>query len=164
MEAKNSIRSLLQTSVKKLSGRDLISEDSEAFIQKPMVRHRQQMESIPNTYTHNNVTVEVGTVHSVKGETHSATLYMETYFHQDGRGVSAKSYESQRLIEELAGVPITTDCGKRKKESARVMYVGFSRPTHLLCFAAHKDRIATQVQRLRSNGWVVIDDLIQQIN
>jgi len=27
-----------------------------------------------------------------------------------------------------------------KKQSLKMVYVGFSRPTHFLCFAVHKDR------------------------
>ena len=82
-----------------------------------------------------DIKVHVGTIHSAKGETHTATLYLESYYHNDG----GKSYESQRLKDQFKGVPLSPRAGKRVKQSARMVYVGFSRPTHLLCFAVHKD-------------------------
>jgi hypothetical protein len=84
--------------------------------------------------------IAVQTVHSVKGETHTATLYLETYYHRDGHGVNAKSYESHRLVEQFKGTQLTGNEKDRVKKSARMVYVGFSRPTHLLCFAVHKKR------------------------
>lgn len=97
--------------------------------------------------------VEVGTVHSVKGETHTATLYLESYYYQDGRGKNAKSYESQRLKEQFARTPICDSANDRTKQSARVVYVGFSRPTHLLCFAVHTNRFDENV--FRNGGWEI---------
>ena len=66
------------------------------------------------------IEVQVGTIHSIKGETHTATLYLESYYQQDGRGKNAKSYESQRLKEQFAGQSISDNAGKRKKQSARM--------------------------------------------
>ena len=93
-----------------------------------------------NLCIYEGVKIQIETVHAVKGETHTATLYLETYFHQDGQGEDARSYESQRLIEQLKANPLNGQEGDRVKQSARMVYVGFSRPTHLLCFAVHKDR------------------------
>ena len=39
--------------------------------------------------------IEIATVHAVKGETHAATLYLETFFN--------KYYESERLKEQFKG-------------------------------------------------------------
>lgn len=65
---------------------------------------------------------------------------METYYYQDGKGENAKSYESQRLIEQIKGNKIEKDMKDRAKQSAKMAYVGLSRPKHLLCLAIHKDR------------------------
>lgn len=89
----------------------------------------------------NGIVVDIGTVHSIKGETHLATLYMETYYYCDGSGENAKSYEAQRLKRQFEGNKLRASDGVRVKQSARMVYVGFSRPTHLLCFAVHKDRV-----------------------
>ncbi|MBL7186693.1 MAG: ATP-dependent helicase [Phycisphaerae bacterium] len=100
------------------------------------------------------IEVHVGTVHSVKGETHTATLYMESYYMKDGRGPKAKSFESQRLKDQFDGKCLPDAAGDRTKQSARMVYVGFSRPTHLLCFAVHKDRF--DESKFRNNGWKVV--------
>lgn len=104
-------------------------------------------------YQDTTVNIEIGTIHSVKGETHTATLYLETYYFND----SGKSYESQRLIEQLKGNRICADCGIRVKESLKMAYVGMSRPTDLLCLAIHKSRIAAGDFAELQNSWDIID-------
>ena len=84
-----------------------------------------------NIFKEGDVEIEVATVHSVKGETHAATLYLETFYN--------KYYESERLKDQFKGVAYTgTDDDTLK--SLRVVYVGMSRPRYLLCVAIQKDR------------------------
>ena len=76
--------------------------------------------------------VIVNTVHRVKGETHTATLYMETF---NG------GYDINKIIHCLNP---NTDKGKlsiTQKQALKVVYVGMSRPTHLLCVAIHKNTL-----------------------
>ncbi len=101
-----------------------------------------------------NIKIKVGTVHSVKGETHTATLYLESYYGNDGTKQNPISYESQRLSGQFNGDNISNQVGKRTKQSARMVYVGFSRPTHLLCFAVHKDRFYKKI--FENNGWSIV--------
>jgi len=73
--------------------------------------------------------VSFNTVHGVKGETHDATLYLETECYRNS--------DISRFIELL-------DAKSKKGESAlhnqskKLMYVGLSRPRHLLCLAMKK--------------------------
>lgn len=85
-----------------------------------------------NIYNEDGFDVEVSTVHRAKGETHTATLYLETFYHA--------GYESERLVEQFKSNTFT-DARKYHIQSAKMAYVGFSRPTHLLCFAVHEDRV-----------------------
>ena len=87
----------------------------------------------------------------MKGETHCATLYLETFFYAD----AGKSFDSQRLINQLKGVAIPKNSGKRVKQSAKVVYVGFSRPTHFLCVGIEKGNVAGHEDALRDAGWIV---------
>lgn len=119
-----------------------------------------------NTFKdHNNqIKVSVGTIHSVKGRTHTATLYLETFYQ---RSCIGGSYESERLIQPLCSLKkvnellnntalVDTDFKRRiLTQSARMMYVGFSRPTHLLCFAVNKERI-TVTDELK-DVWEIVD-------
>lgn len=81
-----------------------------------------------------NVDIEVASVHAVKGETHLATLYLETADHG--------STESQVLKRALEGEQYVKS-GKNESRISRIMYVGMSRPKHLLCYAIHRDNYAT---------------------
>ena len=101
-----------------------------------------------NIYKEGDLEIEVATVHSVKGETHAATLYLETFYN--------RHYESERLKDQFKGVGYTgTDDDTLK--SLRVVYVGMSRPRYLLCVAIQKDRFdSMDCQELR-DIWDVVE-------
>ncbi len=100
---------------------------------------------------------DICTVHSVKGETHSATLYLETYYYNDGNN----SYESQRLLDQFKGKSFpSNESRKRKIQSARMVYVGFSRARHLLCFAAQKSHFSEEdLTEIETMGWEINKEL-----
>lgn len=98
----------------------------------------------PNIHTSNGVKVKVGTIHSVKGETHVATLYLESFYQ--------KKHESNRLPNQINGVAFASD-KVYDQQATKMMYVGFSRPTHLLCFAVHVSRRFTP----DPNIWNVVE-------
>ena len=112
--------------------------------------------SATNILRFGDIEVELATVHSVKGQTHTATLYLESYYYSDGTGAAAKSYESQRLVEQFKGTALTSNVNNRVKESAKMVYVGFSRPTHLLCFAVHKVRFDQNLTDVDTSLWEII--------
>ncbi|SEH63376.1 UvrD/REP helicase N-terminal domain-containing protein [Paenimyroides aquimaris] len=109
-----------------------------------------------NHYKADGFEIEITSVHAVKGQTHCATLYLESYFQQDGRGTNAKSYESQRLKDQFLGTQIQSTVGDRVKQSAKMAYVGFSRPTDLLCIAIHKDRFNALQNTISTDIWEII--------
>lgn len=77
------------------------------------------------------IDVEIATVHSIKGETHASTLYLETFYN--------RQHESERLSDQFKGIAYAgTDDDTMK--SLRVIYVGASRPRYLLCVAIQKNR------------------------
>jgi len=120
----------------------------------------EERQSTKNIFTHPNkefsdIEVKVGTIHSAKGETHTATLYLET-FYQGKR-------ESESIMEQLCGIHYERPSGKKdtyKKETLKMAYVGMSRPSHLLCFAGQKENILSNRETLEDNGWIIIDDLV----
>ncbi len=100
--------------------------------------------------------IEVGTIHSVKGETHDATLILETKYYQDD-----VNQMLPYIIDATKGQP-TTD---RKKSFMRKLYVAGSRPRHLLCMAMHKDNISDgQIADLIALEWSVLSVLGAQEN
>ena len=106
----------------------------------------------PNIIKDEDIEIEISNIHASKGQTHSATLYLESYYHS--------SYESERLTSQFLGNPIVVgNSGVRIKESARMAYVGLSRPTHLLCIAIHEDRFNRFFEELnnRNDIWEIIN-------
>lgn len=103
------------------------------------------------------IPIEIGTIHSVKGRTHCATMYVETYC--EGK------YECEHLNITQHGEtknPLYGDdvaySGINSQMARKMMYVGFSRPTHLLCYATQKKFWNDQkLVKMRDQGWIVID-------
>lgn len=77
------------------------------------------------------VSIPIDTVHGIKGETHTATLYLETKYYDNS---------SKYFCDELTGhISEKKSDSKRKKQALKIAHVAFSRPTHLLCIAMYKD-------------------------
>lgn len=116
-----------------------------------------------NHYKEDGLEIEITSVHAVKGQTHCATLYLESYFQKDGNGANAKSYESQRLSQQFLGIQIRSTVGTRIKQSAKMVYVGFSRPTDLLCVAVHKNRFDNLLSEINRDEWEIIEVISNEI-
>jgi len=92
--------------------------------------------------------INVGTVHSVKGETHTATLYLETYYQ--------KKTDSQRLMNFLKGDRPKQELRKvYHQQNLKMAHVAFSRPKQLLVFACQKSTISGHEKGLLENGWEI---------
>jgi len=92
---------------------------------------------------------EVATIHAVKGETHAATLVLET-----------KNYDFDigALIEHILSENIAKPKGVRKKGFMKMLYVAFSRPEHLLCIAMDKSRFPEHhINKPDYAGWNICD-------
>lgn len=83
-----------------------------------------------NIFVHNDLKIPVCTTHSVKWETHTCTLYMESSNHY---------YEVEQIAKENF-LWNQKQLGFYWKKFSKLMYVWFSRPTHLLCFAIWEER------------------------
>lgn len=99
------------------------------------------------------IDIHVSTIHRAKGETHTATLVLETYNY---------GYDLNQLLDLLMGKKNNKFHGKKK-----VLYVGMTRPTHLLCLAIHKSYLKSannrvtlgkhEFDQITSNGYEVIE-------
>ncbi|QPF72689.1 UvrD-helicase domain-containing protein [Roseateles sp. DAIF2] len=97
------------------------------------------------------IEVEIGTVASMKGETHLATLVLESVAHRGNQ------FDLAQALPVLANLnprdPRMTDTGLSQ---FRNLYVAMSRPTSLLCLAVNKARVTADcVAALQKNGWAV---------
>lgn len=124
-------------------------------IAQPEISTNADNPLLSNQYIEEGIEIGITSVHAVKGQTHCATLYLESYFQKDGNGPNAKSYESQRLAEQFLGNLVTGNAGERVKQSLKMAYVGFSRPTDLLCIGIHKNRFDNFLSDIDRNEWEI---------
>lgn len=105
------------------------------------------------------VFIRVGSIHSVKGQTHTATLVLETFW-QDRKG----RLNLEMLVPWLDGSKSgDQQFGVQQKTRLKVHYVAMTRPTHLLCLAMKRSTFEDSkreldhedVQKLEGRGWQI---------
>lgn len=162
----NEIVNFMKNSFSIWCGYDSTSNEIDSFIGDTFGSINCGESFIP---TNDGIPTEICSVHSVKGQTHCATMYVETFY---------KAYETKKLVVQSKPATKKRDAeffnnpllkqshnfanGEKPqaKEAIKMMYVGFSRPTHLLCFAVLKDNLSDeQLSYFKSSesGWLVID-------
>lgn len=111
----------------------------------------------------NEIPLTIGTVHSVKGMTHCATMYVETAYNNkyesqyitDIRTTGRRPNRTTTITSPLLKQDLEVT-GKNAAMAKRMLYVGFSRPTHLLCYASEKSLWKEDMLELmENNGWVI---------
>ena len=94
------------------------------------------------------VEIRVGSIHSAKGQTHMATLVLDTFFYKH----HLKSLKSWLSGEKSGGINESA----RTKSRLRLHYVAMTRPSHLLCLAIREDALTEADRRkLKEHGWRV---------
>lgn len=145
---KNQIYAFIKNSIMPIFEKNVV-EDAKSFF-NTFGEDNKDVEIIKhgNVFHGEGIDIEVATVHSVKGETHAATLYLETsYFGK---------HESEYIREQFKGIPYTgTD--KRVLQCLRIIYVGASRPRYLLCMAMQKDRFDSIDCPAMRDIWEVVE-------
>ena len=113
----------------------------------------------PNVFrvSNNNGTVDIqlGTIHSVKGQTHLATLVLNTYWY---------GHSTKHMMAWLIGNRIN-GAGAGNQDMQRLLhtYVAMTRPSHLLCVAAPRSALGAgqtmdqTIASLRKRGWHVAE-------
>jgi len=97
--------------------------------------------SLINTYRFQDgadgVDIRMSSIHSEKGKTHAATLILETF---------RKTHFIHKLLPWFEG---KTTAAKKPQETAKkdmmLMYVGMTRPSHMLCLAVRQSSLGEDV-------------------
>ena len=97
-------------------------------------------------YDESSISIVFDTVYGVKGETHDATLYLETE--------TKKSSDIRRIVPLLER-KITQCKNELQEKSRRCIYVGFSRPKYLLCLAISEKTYVGHETAFSS--WKIVD-------
>jgi DNA helicase-2/ATP-dependent DNA helicase PcrA len=95
------------------------------------------------------VSVGIGTVASMKGQTHLATLVLEALGHP------SKRFDLAEALPVLAG-QAPPNWKETVQPQMRLLYVAMSRPKSFLCLAANAARVHSDcVKALQGRGWDV---------
>ena len=92
------------------------------------------------------VRIHLGSIHSVKGETHTGTLVLETFFFK---------HHLSELKPWLLGLKAGAANGSARLQSRlRLHYVAMTRPANLLCLAMRDDSLSdNDKEALKRRGW-----------
>ena len=111
--------------------------------------------------------IEIGTIHSVKGETHRSTLLILNSDFNVGFGEKAINYPILDLLEEylaLNYIPLSQQKSEKEEETEKALklaYVALSRPTHLVCIGISEEQIKAKsylLDKLSNAGWEQYED------
>lgn len=97
-----------------------------------------------------SLNIGLGTVASMKGETHAASLILESY------GGTSRKFDVALGLEYIAGTAAIniSKLPKTQQAQMRNLYVAMSRPMKLLCLAANENRVSHDMRdALVSKGW-----------
>ncbi len=93
------------------------------------------------------IRIGLDTIHAVKGQTHDATLLLETY---------NRKHDLTALLPWLTGRPPRKGPVDLDQQRLKLAYVAMTRPKALLCLAMRRSHITEQQQQeLSSAGWTV---------
>jgi hypothetical protein len=145
-----------------ISGATLSGTEVEEFLSwkqcLPAPNTQSQVTNKRNNLYHftkdrKELAIRLGSIHSVKGEDHAATLVLETFWHKNNL---------EKLLSWLIGEKTGRDSESNQQQSRlKVHYVAMTRPSHLLCLAmkmsSFKDSQGvlnnTIINKLKDRGW-----------
>ncbi len=118
-----------------------------------------QIGARPNVYRvvdgDRSVDIQLGSIHSVKGQTHLATLLLSTYWYD---------HSSKQILPWLLGDKVNLNgSGTRNRERLLQTYVAMTRPSHMICLTLCRSALgsdearARHIVRLGERGWRVAE-------
>ena len=117
--------------------------EKKHFAEQPLVKNVCTVEEAGR-----KILVEVGTTFSKKGETHLATLVLESVY--------KKKYDLANALRFIAGLAEQQDVVEPQMGQLRSLYVAMSRPTSFMCLAMNAERASNDcVTALARQGWSI---------
>ena len=127
---------------------EFISFDSDK-LEEDSTEQGRRLNTVYTNVSGRLIENEVTTIHAVKGETHAATLVLETKFHQK---------DIATLIQYILNEDRSKPRGARKIKFMKQLYVALTRPEHLLCLAMDKSDFPSSLVSVREHaGWKIHD-------
>ncbi|KAF6628197.1 UvrD-helicase domain-containing protein [Paenibacillus sp. EKM208P] len=140
-----------------VSSEDMLSRISglEKQIQKILNFETGTTAVQDNINDHDGIQINLNTIHGVKGETHCATLLLESNFYRDG----LHGTDVTDVLDYMAGEfdqVLCTDPNINK--SLKLAYVAFSRPRYFVGVAFNKTNVSVeQIGKLERSGWEIVE-------
>lgn len=143
-----------------LSGQPLDSQIADSFLAWDTSKMGIEVGNPINVFRHPEeapaVEIELRTVHAVKGQTHTSTLVLESFWYK---------HNLESILPWLTGSTRhwTNDNPIRDRTRLHLHYVAMTRPSHLLCLAMKRDSFENsegeldqeKLEALESVGWNV---------
>ena len=125
----------------------------------PTSTREPRANAAPNCYRvrvgERHVDIRLGSIHSVKGQTHLATLLLNTYWH---------AHSSRQMAPWLQGEKVNrSSAGQQDRKRLLQTYVAMTRPSHLLCIAVRRSAFGEgqtfdqHAQKVSQRGWQVLE-------
>ncbi len=142
-----------------LAGASVSGDDAEGFLAwgagQPTMSDTPALQRRDNIYRYPQeapkVEIKVGSIHSVKGQTHTATLVLESFWNLHNlESLKEWILDPSRRWKNSDGV--------QRKSRLKLHYVAMTRPTHLLCLAMKGSSFDhDDIQKLEARGWRVME-------
>lgn len=92
--------------------------------------------------------IGISTVAGVKGETHFATLVLESF--------NTRSFDISAVLPLLCGEKTLSDyVDDVSRSHIKNLFVAASRPRKILCLAVHQDRLKNYEEKIKALGWQI---------
>ncbi|GMT40104.1 MAG: DNA helicase [bacterium] len=141
----------------KVAGASLASTDVNVFLEwrdRGLDADEHEKARCDNIYRYPEddpkVHIKLGSIHSVKGQTHTSTLVLETFWYK---------HNLESLKEWVMGTNRNgSNLDIQAKSRLKLHYVAMTRPTHLLCLAMKRSLLNDSngedyIKTLREYGW-----------
>ncbi|MDX3233041.1 hypothetical protein [Streptomyces sp. ME19-01-6] len=122
--------------------------DDHAALQEPMAYLPAENAATRHLISESGTVASVaGTIQSAKDETHAAALVLECL---DRTG---KKHDVAEVLALLADAGDITRASPTIRRAAQLIFVGATRPTHLLALATLRERAEPYAEALVGKGW-----------
>lgn len=123
--------------------------ESTASVQHPIDSKNRNNQFV---YRENGreVSIQAGSIHSVKGQTHTATLVLETFWYDHNLEHILPWFTGNKHGWKRAD-------GSRQESRLKLHYVAMTRPTHLLCLAMKRSALNAEHEKIiQTRGWRLV--------
>jgi DNA helicase-2/ATP-dependent DNA helicase PcrA len=131
--------------------RDILGVETEEILDHPFIQvadGRQLIQPANIFVSGDGVEIQIRTIKGAKGQTHAATLVLDTYYHNS---------MLEAIIPYLINQPPRKHGKRMIQDYLPHTYVGMTRPRELVCLAMQSsDSILAKVEQFEKQGWKIV--------